>query len=89
MIHENAAGGASRRIVAHPNLDDERLIGTTPVRELLGGVSQMHIWRLLNDENYRALKFPRPTVMGRRNYWRIGDLRRWIDRQPKKTRKAA
>jgi predicted DNA-binding transcriptional regulator AlpA len=89
MLQPNTAGGGSRRIVAHPKLGDECLIGSAAVRELVGGVSNMHIWRLLNDERYRALKFPRPTVIGRRNLWRLGDMRRWIKRQPKKPARAA
>jgi predicted DNA-binding transcriptional regulator AlpA len=88
MLQPNA-GDQSRRIAANPRLGDECLISTTDTRELLGGVSQMHIWRLLNDERYRVRKFPRPIVMGRRNFWRLGDIRRWIDKQPKKLRKAA
>ncbi len=88
MLQPNTDGPSSR-IVAHPALGDECLIGSKAVRELLGGVSNMQIWRLLNDERYRALKFPRPIVIGRRSHWRLGDLRRWINRQPKKLRKAA
>jgi predicted DNA-binding transcriptional regulator AlpA len=89
MLQPNATGGPSGRIVVHSKLSDECLIGTTGIREMLGGVSQMHIWRLLNDERYRARKFPRPIVMGRRNYWRLGDMRRWINKQPKKLARAA
>ena len=83
-LQPNAIGAVSRRIASRSELDAERLIGSGALRELLGDVSHMHIWRLLNDENYRALKFVRPIVIGRRNYWRLGDVRRWINRRPKK-----
>jgi hypothetical protein len=34
----------------------------------------MCIWRWMRDPR---VKFPSPIVINRRNYWRLGDLRRW------------
>ena len=49
--------------------ESDQLITAKRLRELLGGVSEMHIWRLLSLEAYRPLQFPRPTKINGRNYW--------------------
>ena len=48
------------RKAAGSALSDESLITSKLLRELLGHCSEMHIWRLLNDEKNKALAFPRP-----------------------------
>lgn len=48
------------------------------VRELCGGISDMSLWRWLNDEE---LGFPRPIMIGRRRYWREADVLAWLDEQ--------
>ena len=53
---------------------DESLITSKRLCDLLGGCSDMHIWRLLNEEKYRALAFPRPIKINGRNYWRLGGI---------------
>jgi predicted DNA-binding transcriptional regulator AlpA len=63
--------------------DDDELITSPRLREILGGCSQMHVWRLLKDERYSALKFPKPITINRRNFWRLRDVRRWIAKQAK------
>ena len=63
---------------------DETLITGRHVRQLLGGCSQMHIWRLLNHERNRALAFPMPVKINARNYWRLGAIRSWIKKQEAK-----
>lgn len=55
---------ASRRISAHD------------VRHLCGGISDMSLWRWLNEP---SLKFPRPIYIGRRRYWREADVIEWLD----------
>jgi predicted DNA-binding transcriptional regulator AlpA len=60
------------------HLSDECLITSKPVREICGNCSEMHIWRLLNEEKYRALAFPKPIKINGRNYWRLGAVRQWI-----------
>jgi predicted DNA-binding transcriptional regulator AlpA len=57
---------------------DETLITSKQLRELMGRCSEMHIWRLLNDEKYQALAFPKPIKINDRNYWRLGAVRQWI-----------
>jgi predicted DNA-binding transcriptional regulator AlpA len=59
-------------------LSDETLASSRRLRELLGGCSEMHIWRLVNEEKYRALAFPKPFKINGRNYWRLGAVRRWL-----------
>ena len=59
-------------------LSDECLIASKPVRQICGNCSEMHIWRLLNEEKYQALAFPKPIKINDRNYWRLGAIRQWI-----------
>jgi predicted DNA-binding transcriptional regulator AlpA len=59
------------------------------VRELLGGVSEMHLWRLMCHEAYRHLKFPAPIKINNRNYFRLGEVAAWIDAQAARSRAAA
>ena len=68
-------------------LSDECLISSKPVKELLGNCSDMHIWRLLNEEKYELLAFPKPFKINHRNYWRLGAVRQWIrDREAQSQR---
>jgi predicted DNA-binding transcriptional regulator AlpA len=62
--------------------DDDALIGARKVRQLLDDCSEMQIWRLLNDERYRDLNFPRPVKINIRNYWRRSEVLEWIKQRP-------
>lgn len=55
--------------------DDENgaLVPASVVRQRYR-VTDVTIWRWQND---LAMGFPRPTVINRRNYWRIGELVAW------------
>jgi predicted DNA-binding transcriptional regulator AlpA len=68
---------------------DDCLVTNKQLREILGGVSEMHVWRLMNDPKHAPLKFPTSIKINRRNYWRIADVRQWINRQAARTGKAA
>jgi predicted DNA-binding transcriptional regulator AlpA len=71
-----------------PQVSDEALIPSAAMRaQYLGGCSEMHVWRLLNDGNYQALAFPQPIKINGRNYWRLGEIRRWIMDQEARSRK--
>jgi predicted DNA-binding transcriptional regulator AlpA len=59
-------------------LSDESLITGKRLRKLLGDCSEMHVWRLLNNEKYQVLAFPKPIKINDRNYWRLGAIRQWI-----------
>jgi predicted DNA-binding transcriptional regulator AlpA len=68
----------ARPVARTAAIDDTQLITTKQLRVILGDCSEMHVWRLLNDQKYRALKFPRPIPINRRNYFRLQEVRRWI-----------
>jgi predicted DNA-binding transcriptional regulator AlpA len=71
------------------DLSDECLISSKMVRELVGNCSEMHIWRLLNDKKNKALAFPKPININKRNYWRLGVVRQWIrEREAQSLRQA-
>lgn len=55
-----------------------KLITAAAVRDALGGVSDMTLWRWLNDP---ALNFPKPIYIARRRYWREADVSEWLDAQ--------
>ncbi|MAC81777.1 MAG: transcriptional regulator [Rhodobacteraceae bacterium] len=55
-----------------------KLITAGAVRDALGGVSDMTLWRWLNDP---ALNFPKPIYIARRRYWREADVSAWLDAQ--------
>ncbi len=57
-----------------PAGDDDTLLTSKQVRARVGNVSDMCIWRWMRDDR---VQFPKPMQMNRRNYWRLGDLRRW------------
>ena len=54
---------------------DCKLIPSATVREICGGISDMSLWRWLNDP---VMGFPRPLVISRRRYWREADIANWI-----------
>jgi len=57
------------------------LIPARTVRKTLGNISDMTIYRWLNDQNYQYLKFPKPIYIANRRYWRRSDIESWIDQQ--------
>jgi len=63
-----------------------KLITAVAVREVLGGVSDMTLWRWLNDPD---LDFPRPTYIGKRRYFRDAEIAEWIEAQAEASRGAA
>ena len=54
---------------------DSKLITSATVREICGGISDMSLWRWLNDPK---MGFPKPIVIQRRRYWREADVMSWI-----------
>lgn len=56
----------------------EKRIASSPVRELCGGISDMTLWRWLNDPR---LGFPKPVYIARRRYWRYADVISWLEAQ--------
>ena len=56
---------------------DDDLITSREVRRMFGGVSEMTLWRWMKSE---SVQFPRPIVIHSKNYWLLGDLRRFRER---------
>ena len=57
-----------------PPAEDEVLLTGMQTRARFGDVSAMCIWRWMRDPR---VQFPAPIKINARNYWRLGDLRRW------------
>ena len=54
----------------------DKRIQSSAVRDLCGGVSDMTLWRWLNDP---AMNFPKPSYIGKRRFWRKADVVDWLD----------
>ncbi|MCK8483948.1 AlpA family phage regulatory protein [Aliiroseovarius sp. S2029] len=54
---------------------EHKLISAAAVRDLCGGISDMTLWRWLNDPE---LDFPKPVYIGKRRYWREADMGEWL-----------
>ena len=59
----------------------DRKINSKQLREMLGNISDMSLWRLLHDK-YK--KFPQPTYVNRRRFWSSKEIQEWFDKQPKR-----
>lgn len=56
----------------------DRRIQAKPVRDLIGGVSDMWLHRRLADPES---DFPRPVKIGSRRFWREREILAWLDAQ--------
>lgn len=59
-------------------MKSERRISAHDTRHLCGGVSDMSLWRWLNDPE---LNFPRPIYISTRRYWKESEVLEWLDAQ--------
>ena len=57
---------------------EKKLITATDTRTICGGVSDMTLWRWLNDP---ALNFPKPIYIARRRFFREAEILEWIEAQ--------
>jgi predicted DNA-binding transcriptional regulator AlpA len=55
---------------------ENKLIPAAAVRDALGGISDMTLWRWLNDD---ALNFPKPIKIQKRRYWRAEEIAAWLE----------
>ncbi len=55
-----------------------KLITATAVRAAFGGVSDMTLWRWINDP---ALNFPKPIRIQARRYWYESDVAAWLEQR--------
>jgi len=53
-----------------------RRIQAAPVRQMCGGISDMTLWRWLDNPE---LDFPRPIYIGRRRFWREAEIIAWLE----------
>lgn len=53
-----------------------KVLSARQVRELLGGKSEMFLYRLLTERP--QLNFPRPFKINERNHWHRADVEAWI-----------
>jgi predicted DNA-binding transcriptional regulator AlpA len=66
---------------------ENKRIPSNATREVCGGISDMTLWRWLNDP---ALQFPKPIYIGRRRYWKEAEVLAWLEsREQAPARKAA
>lgn len=60
-----------------PNETQALLIQASPMREhILGGISDMTLYRLLNDP---AQGFPRPIKIGGLRFWNRQEVVAWVE----------
>ena len=69
-----AAAAIAGNFSTNAATDDDTLLNSKQTRACAGYVSAMCLWRWMRDER---VQFPLPIQINRRNYWRLGDLRRW------------
>jgi predicted DNA-binding transcriptional regulator AlpA len=74
---------ATQNTTRAPNAPDpehdcnpHRRIQAASVRQLCGGISDMSLWRWLDNPE---LNFPRPIYIGRRRYWREAEIIAWLE----------
>jgi predicted DNA-binding transcriptional regulator AlpA len=58
----------------------ERYVNAGTVREICGGISDMTLWRWLDNAE---MNFPSPVRIGRRRYWAEADVLEWLNAQKK------
>ena len=63
-----------------------QLVSAASVKQACGDVSDMTLWRWLQDEN---LNFPKPIYIQRRRFWRADELVLWIENQPREMAQSA
>jgi predicted DNA-binding transcriptional regulator AlpA len=57
---------------------DDKYVTSRQVRDELGGVSDMTLWRWENDPE---LGFPKPIRINRRRYWRAAEISAFMAHQ--------
>ena len=74
--HQHAQAAVSQAV--YEAVKDRRITSAS-VYVLCGGISQMTLWRWMQDPQ---LGFPEPIYIGRRRYWRESEILEWLDAQP-------
>ena len=58
--------------------DNVGLRSATQVRQQLGGISDVTLWRRINNPE---LDFPKPIKISGRLYFRVSDIDAWVEAQ--------
>ena len=69
-------GGEGQALIierAEP-VEDDYYLAAPRVRRRYGGISDMTLWRWLQDER---MDFPIPIVINSRRYWKASELAKW------------
>lgn len=61
-----------------PSNSTSAFLTSRQVMDRYGGISQMTLWRWLQDDD---LSFPKPLRIQRYRYWRLADILAWEDQQ--------
>ncbi len=77
------ASSARATVPAQDEGKKERYVQAAEVRHRLGGICDMTLWRIQNDE---AFDFPKPFKMNNRRYWLETELEAWILKMPARLR---
>ena len=59
-------------------MEQTGILNSKQVRRLCGNVTDMTLFRWINDE---TLNFPKPRYVRGRRYWRAEDVYAWIERE--------
>ena len=60
------------------NTENKKLLTAAQVRERFGNISDMSLWRWINDER---VAFPRAVYISRRRFWRESEIDAFEARQ--------
>lgn len=60
----------------------DRLLTSRQVRNLLGNMSDMSLWRWINSP---TMGFPQPTYLARRRFWSEAEIAAWLGAQARQT----
>ena len=57
----------------------DKKITSKDLRGLLGGISDMSLWRFIHD---KKLGFPKPIYINRRRFWSQEEIKQWLEQRP-------
>jgi predicted DNA-binding transcriptional regulator AlpA len=66
--------------------NNTKLMSAKEVREVFGGISDMSLWRWLND---KEMGFPAPIYIAKRRFFREAEIMAFIEKQAAQSGSAA
>ncbi|RWC53850.1 MAG: transcriptional regulator [Mesorhizobium sp.] len=61
-------------------MDDDVLLTAKKVRQRFGDISDMSLWRWINDQK---VAFPQPIYINTVRYWKLSELVAWENARPR------